>query len=194
MKFEKIKKALQGLLNEFNSVITDKGKLVFDDELKEGVQVMLVDEEGNETSPEDGEYYLGDDDGRTIVVEAGVVKEIRTKSADEIAEEQAQEEAPEEMEETPEEAEETTDVVEEIAEEVQEVVEEVAEEVAEDENTTLRNRIAELEALVEELNAKITELEGKPAEVPAAEKYRKAKSVISNDDEKFNNLMRYCKK
>lgn len=84
MKFEKVKSALKSILAQFNSVVTDKGTLTFDDELAEGVAVMLVDEEGNEKTPEDGDYYLGDEDGRTITVEGGIVKEIKTKDEVEV--------------------------------------------------------------------------------------------------------------
>lgn len=79
MKLKSIKTMLKGILEQFNSVVTDKGTLQFDEELKEGVTVRIVDEEGNESVPEDGEYYLGDEDGRTVVVESGVVKEIKVK-------------------------------------------------------------------------------------------------------------------
>ena len=41
--------------------------------------VRKVDEEGNETTVEDGDYYLGEEDGRTIVVENSTVTEIKTK-------------------------------------------------------------------------------------------------------------------
>lgn len=87
MKLEGIKTMLKKVLEQFNSVVTDKGTLVFDDELKEGVTVRLVDEEGNESVPEDGDYFLGEEDGRTVVVESGAVKEIRKEDVAEETEE-----------------------------------------------------------------------------------------------------------
>lgn len=80
MKFEKIKSALKSLLESFNSVATNKGVLNYDgEELEVGVAVSGLDEEGNEVQVEDGEYYLGDEDGRTLVVESGKIVEIREK-------------------------------------------------------------------------------------------------------------------
>ena len=195
MKLEKIKLMLQSILQQFNSLVTDKGTLTYtDDILAEGTNVRIVDEEGNESIPEDGEYYLGEEDGRTLVVEGGIVKEIKEdeKEVEEVEE-------PVEAEEQAEEAEkdETADkeIAEEIADEIAEVAEEVKEEeVKEDENEQLKAKIAELEALVEELKAKIATLEENPADESAQEKFRKQKKVFSNQDEQFNNLMRFAKK
>lgn len=78
MKLEKIKQALQSILLTFSRISTDKGVLQYDgDELVEGISVRLFDTETEtESTPEDGEYYLGDEDGRTIVVESGKISKI----------------------------------------------------------------------------------------------------------------------
>lgn len=79
-KINKIKLMLQQMLTTFNQVTTDKGILRYDgEEIEVGASVVLVDEEGNESPVEDGEYYLGDEDGRTLVIEGGVIKEIIEK-------------------------------------------------------------------------------------------------------------------
>lgn len=79
-KLNNIKQMLQKILMQFNSVVTDKGTLYFEeDEIAVGVSVMTKDEEGNDKTVEDGDYYLGDEDGRTVVVKNGIVDEIREK-------------------------------------------------------------------------------------------------------------------
>ena len=76
-KLEKIKIMLQSMIATFNQISTDKGILSYDgDEIEVGIGVTVVDEDGNTKPAEDGEYYLGEGDKRTIVVENGVIKEI----------------------------------------------------------------------------------------------------------------------
>lgn len=76
-KINKIKLMLQQMLTTFNQVTTDKGILRYDgDEIEVGASVTMIDEEGNESTVEDGKYYLGEEDGRTLVIEGGVIKEI----------------------------------------------------------------------------------------------------------------------
>lgn len=78
MKLDKIKLALQNILAQFSKVSTDKGILQYDgDELVEGIDVRLFDTETEtESKPEDGEYYLGEEDGRKLVVEDGKITKI----------------------------------------------------------------------------------------------------------------------
>ena len=78
MKLDKIKEKLQSILLTFNRISTNKGVLQYDgDELVEGISVRLFNTETEEEStPEDGEYYLGEEDGRTIVVESGKISKI----------------------------------------------------------------------------------------------------------------------
>ena len=86
-RMEKLKAALKNLILEFRSVNTDKAVLVWDGEedIKEGVSVYIVDEEGNRSIPEDGEYV--GEDKITYVVESGIIKEI-VPAPDEQPEEQ----------------------------------------------------------------------------------------------------------
>lgn len=173
-RMEKLKAALIKLGNsliEFRSVNTDKAVLVWDgeDDIKEGVSVYIVDEEGNRSIPEDGEYV--GEDKITYVVESGIVKEI-VPAPDEQPEEQPEAPAEEPVEETPEEpAEEPVEEqpVDEPAEEepIEEPVEEPAEEPVEEtpveeveEVREEANDLAEqVQALNERINALVEEVE-----------------------------------
>lgn len=73
-KLERIKSLLSQVLEQFSKISTNKGILQFDgDELEVGMNVYLVDEEGNETKPEDGDYET---DTQIIKIEDGKVTEI----------------------------------------------------------------------------------------------------------------------
>ena len=117
---------------KLESIPTDKETLVIQGELEVGKPVFVETEEGPIDAP-DGEYTL--EDGTIVVVEGGVIAEIRPV-----------EEKPEE--ETP-------------AEEVLEEEETPAEENTEVEE--LKNRIAELEAEIEKKDTRIAELEAEIA-------------------------------
>lgn len=75
-KMSKIKEMLRKLLAQFGEVSTDKGVLAWqgDEELKEGDLVQIVDAEGNEVKPEDGEYQT--EDKKIITVQDGKVISI----------------------------------------------------------------------------------------------------------------------
>lgn len=91
MKIERIKALLraenarQGKINErpekFGAVTTDRGPLEWDgdEDLAVDDRVYVVDEEGNRTDAPTGEYST---DTQVIVVEDGVVVEIREKEAE----------------------------------------------------------------------------------------------------------------
>lgn len=77
-KIAKLKTMLQSILSEFAQVSTDKGILSWasDSEMPEvGESVTLIDGEGVESNPEDGEYKL--ESGYVIVVAEGKVSEIK---------------------------------------------------------------------------------------------------------------------
>lgn len=77
-KIAKLKTMLQSILSEFAQVSTDKGILSWssDNEMPEvGETVTLIDGEGAESKPEDGEYKL--ENGNIIVVADGKVSEIK---------------------------------------------------------------------------------------------------------------------
>lgn len=181
-KLNKIKVMLQNILSQFGQISTDKGILQYDgEELEVGAGVVLVDEEGNESIAEDGKYYLGDQDGRTIVVENSAIKEI-IEPVDEPVEEEVEAED-----------ENAEEVASEIVDEVEEVVEEVAE-VAPDENAELKAKIEELEALIAELKSRIEALENAPASEPAEEEFKSKNSFKKTGIQKIDRLVEIMSK
>lgn len=176
-KLNKIKMMLQSMLMEFNQVTTDKGILRYEgEEIQVNTTVRLIDEDGNESMPEDGKYYLGEEDGRTLVIENGTITEI-------IEREEVVEEPVEAEEEPVEEA-----VVEDIVDEIKEVAEDVVEDANEEKTDDAAQRIQDLEALVEELKARIKELESEPAAEPATEEFKKINSYTKIGDAKLDRL------
>lgn len=97
MKMDRIKAALAAILAEdnFGTMTTDKGIIKWEGEenLKEGDTVVMVDEDGNDKTIEDGEYVT---DEVKITVENGSVKSIEEIKK----EEETPEEATSEEEET----------------------------------------------------------------------------------------------
>lgn len=65
---------LAKILMKFAEVDTDKGKLIYEDELIVGTEVNMEDENGEIVAAPDGEYAI---DGKVIVVLGGVVTEIK---------------------------------------------------------------------------------------------------------------------
>ena len=163
MKFNKsqifkLKKALLRL----SEAQTEEGvMLITDGEIEVGAEVFVEGEEGL-TPASDGTYNYN---GTVITVEGGVITAITEKPAETEetpaeetpVEENAEEDTPAEevVEETPAETESTEETAEQVAEVADEVAEEATEEVVDVE--ALKNRIAELETLVEELKAKLEE-------------------------------------
>lgn len=185
-RMEKLKAALENLLIEFRSVNTDEAVLVWDGEedIKEGVSVYVVDEDGNRSIPEDGEYV--GEDKVTYVVESGIIKEI-IPAPDEQPEEQPEAPAEEPVEETPEEqpAEEPVEEEpveeqpeEEPAEEPVETPVEVVEEVKEEANDlaeqvqALEERLDTLVEEIEALKAFKATVEAMSAGKPAQQQFR----------------------
>lgn len=158
-KLNRIKQMLKSILVEFGTVATDKGTIVWDgdEELKEGMSVHTVDEEGNEVALEDGVYTT--EDKKLITIADGKVVSIEDVDAEVATDEPAAEEPQENAEEEPSQDEEPET-------EVDEKDERIA--ALELENNELKVRIAELEAENEELKAKVAELE-KDSAAPSAE-------------------------
>ena len=77
-----IKAKLAAMLGKFGNVTTDKATLSWDGdgELEAGMEVYILDEEGNRNKPEDGDYTT--EDGKVIVVADGIVTEIRDAEAE----------------------------------------------------------------------------------------------------------------
>ena len=140
---------LAHLLLKFAEVPTDKGVLVSDGDLEVGIEVQLINADGEVVAAEDGEYKTETD---VIKVEGGKVAEI---APIELPAEEEEEEPAEELEdEAP-------------AEEVPAV---------DEEKEQLKARVAELEAAVaekdakiEELTAEIEQLKNKPVDEPIEE-------------------------
>lgn len=93
MNKKSFKMFFRSLLTKLGEVKTDKAVLTYDGdgELEVGMEVF-VETEANDNieyvHPEDGEYVM--EDGRTIVVKAGIVEEIKDKVEEMPAEEPAE--------------------------------------------------------------------------------------------------------
>lgn len=188
MKLTNIKTALAKILAQFERVSTDKGLLSFDgEELEVGMTVSIVDEEGNESKPEDGEYAT--DEGIIYVIEDGKVTDIKEMAKEDTTGDDVQ---PEDV----------TDEVEEEAAEEEPAEEEAP--VEEPEADPRDERIANLEAEVarleeeigaaraenEQLKERINELENKPAAEPAEEEFEKITKTEKTGNRKIDNLNR----
>ena len=167
---------------KFGRVTTDKGVLAWPGEadLKAGDPVNILDADGNEVRPEDGDYRT--EDGKTIVVADGIVAEIRDPEA-----EVAPQGEPEQEAETPAEAEPETPAAEPEAEpdykalyeqaleRIAELEAALAEATGQTENALAEN--ATMGAEVEALREQIAELKAQPAAKPAHEELREAATI-----------------
>lgn len=168
-KVSRIKELLKQMVELFGEVSTDKGVIVFDgDELEAGMNVMGIDEEGNEVPLEDGEYTT--EDKKIIVVADGKVVEIKDDKAEVSNDEPADEPA-----EDPQENADDDPSIEPAEEPAADNEPEVDEKDAIIEE--LKARIAELEAENEELKAKVDELSQEPAASSAEEEFEKINEV-----------------
>jgi len=81
-KLSRFKEALAKILAEFGTVTTNRGVIAWDgdEDLKEGDEVFVTDQEGNRSRAEDGEYIT--EDAKVIVVVDGKVAEIRDAEAE----------------------------------------------------------------------------------------------------------------
>lgn len=133
---------LAHLLLKFAEVPTDKGILVSEGDLEVGVDVQLVNADGEVVAAEDGDYLTESD---TIKVEGGKVVEITPiETPAEELEETTAEEAP--------------------APVADEEKEQLKARVAE-----LEAAVAEKDAKIEELTAEIEQLKNKPVDEPIEE-------------------------
>lgn len=169
---------LFSLLCQFESITTDKGELVVDKSLEEGVEAYI-----GENPAEDGEYVLEDE--RIVVIKDGKVAEIKDK--------EVEDEKKDEVEDIKE------DIKEEVNAEVtvkeDEVVnEEVKEETTEDEVDVeaLKKENEELKAKIVELEEKIKELNEKPVDAPIDQTVDgSGNSLFSDEKIKRNPALRY---
>lgn len=167
-KLNKIKEVLRSLLVECGEVSTDKGVVIWDtdEELKIGDAVHTIDENGNDIELEDGEYHT--EDKKVIIVENGIVVEIRDNEAEVSSDEPSAEEPEETQEENADE------------EPTEEPSEEQPAEEGEDKDAIiekLRARIAELEAENAELKEKLEE----SAAMSAEETYEKLEAEDNSE-------------
>lgn len=167
---------LFSLLCQFESIKTDKGELVVDKTLEEGVEAYI-----GENPAEDGEYVLEDE--RIVVIKDGKVAEIKEK---EVEEEKVEEEEVKEEVEAEEEVKETEEEV------VEEEVKEETTEEPEVDVEALKKENEELKAKIVELEEKIKELNEKPVDVPIDQTVDgSGNSLFSDDKVKRNPALRY---
>lgn len=190
-KLSTLKDLLQKALLAFAKVSTDKGLLSYasDGELPlVDEAIMIVDEEGNESKPEDGDYAL--EDKTIIVIADGRVKEIRKPDG------QIEEDKPAEVQPAPVPVEESKKKV--CAEEEVIVEEPVAEDPKDAKIKALEaeiaEKVAEIEkgkAEIEELKARIAELEKEPAAPAAEEVFKQVSNSNITGDERLGNLRKF---
>lgn len=173
-KLNKIKEMLQTMLMQFSQLSTDKGLISWDGDGElpaVGDSIVVIDEEGNEVKAESGEYRA--DNGNIIVIEDGVVTEVREeeKPVEEPVEEPMAEPEPKPQEEP--------------------MVEPIVEPDIDEENVKiaeLEAKVKELETENEQLRAKIKELEEKPAVKPASEEFERINHIERPKDKKLGRL------
>lgn len=187
LKLSQIKAELRKMLLEMSVIKTDKAVLSYEgEELKEGTQVFIEDEEGNRTEVENGEYVA--EDGTTYVVDGGKIAEIIEPKEEETAEAEETVE-PEQTEEVVE-AEVVTDETK--AEEVVEP-EQTEETVEPDVVAELEGRVAELEGKLNDALAKLEELVERIAKIsvakPIAEEFEQVKEVKKTGYSKVDKFM-----
>ena len=173
-KLNKIKEMLQTMLMQFSQLSTDKGLISWDGDGElpaVGDSIVIIDEEGNEVKAESGEYRA--DNGNIIVIEDGVVTEVREeeKPVEEPVEEPMAEPEPKPQEEPI--------VVPVIDPDIDEEDVKIAE---------LEAKVKELETENEQLRAKIKELEEKPAVKPASEEFERINHIERPKDKKLGRL------
>ena len=181
-KLNKIKEMLQTMLMQFSQLSTDKGLISWDGdgELPSvGDSIVIIDEEGNEVKAESGEYR--DDNGNIIVIEDGVVTEVREeeKPVEEPVEEPVEKPVEEPMAEPEPKPQEEPIAVPVIDPDIDEEDVKIAE---------LEAKVKELETENEQLRAKIKELEEKPAVKPASEEFERINHIERPKDKKLGRL------
>lgn len=173
-KLNKIKEMLQTMLMQFSQLSTDKGLISWDGDGElpaVGDSIVIIDEEGNEVKAESGEYRA--DNGNIIVIEDGVVTEVREeeKPVEEPIVEPMVEPEPEPQ-----------------VEPIEEPIEEPEVDEKDAKIAELEAKVKELETENEQLRAKIKELEEKPAVEPASEEFERINHIERPKDKKLGRL------
>ena len=177
-KLNKIKEMLQTMLMQFSQLSTDKGLISWDGDGElpaVGDSIVIIDEEGNEVKAESGEYRA--DNGNIIVIEDGVVTEVREEEKP--VEEPVEKPVEEPMAE-PEPKPQEEPIVEPI---IDPDIDEEDVKIAE-----LEAKVKELETENEQLRAKIKELEEKPAVKSASEEFERINHIERPKDKKLGRL------
>lgn len=187
---KEIKEELKQMLIGFSVVKTNEGVLEYEgEELAVGTVLTVVDEENPEVKEiANGEYVL--EDGRTLVIAEGELKEIIEApevQPVEVVEEPTEEETPAEEVAEPEVVEENP---------AEEVVEEPTEEETEPEvaePSEVETKVAELEKKVAELEAKIAELVGSFEKMslakPVTEEFENVKTPKKTGNAKLDKFL-----
>ena len=181
-KLNKIKEMLQTMLMQFSQLSTDKGLISWDGDGElpaVGDSIVVIDEEGNEVKAESGEYRA--DNGNIIVIEDGVVTEVREeeKPVEEPVEEPTEKPVEEPMAEPEPKPQEEPIAVPVIDPDIDEEDVKIAE---------LEAKVKELETENEQLRARIKELEEKPAVKPASEEFERINHIERPKDKKLGRL------
>lgn len=163
-KMVKLRDKLAAMLLKFDTVLTDKGELIYDREGEpvEGDSVYILDEQGERVKPEDNDYIV---DGQIFVVKDGVIAEIK--------EVPVEESIPEKLEDIP--APETP---------AEEPVDNITPRIED-----IEARLAELETKLEEIAAKLNT----PVAEPIVEEFTKATTPKISDN-KYVNLFKTINK
>lgn len=191
-KLDKIKAELAKLLLKYNVIKTDVAVLEYtgDEELKEGMEVYVTDENGEKVSAKDGEYKT--DDNKVITVADGKVASIV-----EVNETAEGEDAPAEMAEDEKPAEEPKED-EKPAEEPKE--DEIKLEDVNESIDNLRKEVDELYKIVDSLLKKVGEtrdeaderlkkLECASQAKPAVDEFEQAKQTKKTGDSKLDKFL-----
>lgn len=173
---EKLKATLRKMLSlQLGEVATKDGKKLYwssEEDLREGLEVFVEDENGELIPAPDGVYET--EDGKKIEVEDGVVKKIEDPEAEvapENAEENLEDVQPEEEPAEDKKDDEKEDVA--IEDRVAAVEAKVAEILAAFEQVL--NGMSALEGRIEEVEAKVAKIETEPDAAPAEEKVEETK-------------------
>lgn len=172
-KFTKIKLELARMLAKFSDIKTDKAVLTWDsdEDLKAGMDVYVMDENGEYAPAADGDYVT--EDGKTIVVKEGRVESITDPKA----------------EVDPEEGMSTVEVAAACGtKKVNAAEEEVADPMVQTDGVdaidAIHREINELYDIVDKLTKKVAELEAKGTETKeTVEKMSKMSAAFSAEEE-----------
>lgn len=182
-KLAKIKLELSKILASFSELKTDKAILYWptDEEIREGLEVYVLDENGEYSEAPDGEYT--DEAENTIVVREGRIESITPKAEEPAVEETVEEtvvaeETPIEEVESPSGAEEAVpDAIEEVRKEINELYEIV---------DKLVKKVAELDSRLGESNERLEKMSKMSAAMSAEVEIEQTTVVEKTNNKKLD--------